>query len=84
MGDLARFSIHGEDRLYEIFGVDAEILIDHAWGYEPCGMAEIKSYKPSTNSISEGQVLTLSLIHIWNVTFQGSCIEIAAQPQLLG
>ena len=58
MGDLARFSIHGEDRLYEIFGVDAEILIDHAWGYEPCGMAEIKSYKPSTNSISEGQVLT--------------------------
>ena len=58
MGDLARFSIHGEDRLYEIFGVDAEILIDHAWGYEPCGMDEIKSYKPSTNSISEGQVLT--------------------------
>lgn len=58
MGDLARFSIHGEDRLYEIFGVDAEILIDHAWGYEPCGMTEIKSYKPSTNSISEGQVLT--------------------------
>ena len=58
MGDLARFSIHGEDCLYEIFGVDAEILIDHAWGYEPCGMAEIKSYKPSTNSISEGQVLT--------------------------
>lgn len=55
---MARFSIHGEDRLYEIFGVDAEILIDHAWGYEPCGMAEIKSYKPSTNSISEGQVLS--------------------------
>ena len=58
MGDLARFSIHGEDRLYEIFGVDAEILIDHAWGYEPCGMEQIKSYKPGTNSISEGQVLT--------------------------
>ena len=58
MGDLARFSIHGEDRLYEIFGVDAEILIDHAWGYEPCGMEQIKSYKPSTNSISEGQVLS--------------------------
>ena len=57
-GDLARFSIYGEDRLYEIFGVDAEILIDHAWGYEPCGMEQIKSYKPSTNSISEGQVLT--------------------------
>lgn len=58
MGDLARFSVHGEDRLYEIFGVDAELLIDHAWGYEPCGMAQIKSYKPSTNSISEGQVLS--------------------------
>ena len=58
MGDLARFSIHGEDRLYEIFGVDAEILIDHAWGYEPCGMEQIKSYKPGTNSISEGQVLS--------------------------
>ena len=58
MGDLARFSIHGEDRLYGIFGVDAEILIDHAWGYEPCGMEQIKSYKPSTNSISEGQVLS--------------------------
>ena len=58
MGDLARFSIHGEDRLYEIFGVDAEILIDHAWGCEPCGIEQIKSYKPSTNSISEGQVLT--------------------------
>ena len=58
MGDLARFSIHGENRLYEIFGVDAEILIDHAWGYEPCGMEQIKSYKPSTNSISEGQVLS--------------------------
>ena len=58
MGDLARFSIHGEDRLYEIFGVDAEILIDHAWGCEPCGMEQIKSYKPSTNSISEGQVLS--------------------------
>ena len=57
-GITATFSIHGEDRLYEIFGVDAEILIDHAWGYEPCGMEQIKSYKPSTNSISEGQVLT--------------------------
>ena len=58
MGDLARFSIHGEDRLYEIFGVDAEILIDHAWGYEPCGMEQIKRYRPSTNSITEGQVLS--------------------------
>ncbi len=47
--------------MYEVFGVDAEILIDHAWGYEPCGMEQIKSYKPSTNSISEGQVLPLPI-----------------------
>ena len=57
MGDLARFSVHGEDRLYEIFGVDAELLIDHAWGYEPCTIADIKSYKPESNSIGSGQVL---------------------------
>ena len=57
MGDLARFSIHGEDRLYEIFGVDAEILIDHAWGWEPCRMQDIKAYRPETNSICSGQVL---------------------------
>ena len=43
MGDLARFSIHGEDRLYEIFGVDAEILIDHAWGYEPAAWSRSKA-----------------------------------------
>ena len=57
MGELARLSIQNEDWLYDTFGVDAEILIDHAWGYEPCGMEQIKSYKASTNSISEGQVL---------------------------
>ena len=57
MGELARFSLTGEDRLYELFGVDAEILIDHAWGCEPCGMAQIKHYRPATNSICEGQVL---------------------------
>ena len=57
MGELARLSLQNEDWLYDTFGVDAEILIDHAWGYEPCGMAQIKSYKASTNSISEGQVL---------------------------
>lgn len=57
MGDVARLSIHQEDILYQILGIDAELLIDHAWGYEPCGMKEIKSYQPSTNSISSGQVL---------------------------
>jgi len=57
MGDIARVSIYNEDLLYKLFGIDAEILIDHAWGYEPCTMKDIKSYKPSTNSISSGQVL---------------------------
>ena len=58
MGELAYFSTVNQDILYKEFGVDAELLIDHAWGLEPCGMKEIKAYKPSTNSISEGQVLT--------------------------
>lgn len=57
MGDIARTSLHNEDLLYRMLGIDAELLIDHAWGYEPCGMEEIKSYKPSTNSLSAGQVL---------------------------
>lgn len=57
MGDIARTSLYNEDQLYRMLGIDAELLIDHAWGYEPCGMEEIKSYKPSTNSISSGQVL---------------------------
>lgn len=58
MGELARASLTRQEALYRVFGVDAEILIDHAWGLEPCGMKEIKSYKPSTNSVSEGQVLS--------------------------
>ena len=57
MGELARLSVQSEDWLYDTFGVDAEILIDHAWGIEPCGMAEIKSYKAAASSITEGQVL---------------------------
>ena len=57
MGDIARTSLYNDDLLYRLLGIDAELLIDHAWGYEPCGMKEIKSYKPSTNSISSGQVL---------------------------
>ena len=63
MGDIARCSIgqpnekHNEDLLYELFGVNAELLIDHAWGWEPCGMADIKTYKPSAKSIGSGQVL---------------------------
>jgi DNA polymerase V len=63
MGDIARCSIgktndyYNEDLLYKMFGINAELLIDHAWGWEPCTIADIKSYKPSTNSIGSGQVL---------------------------
>lgn len=63
MGDIARCSIGGagdyynEDLLYKMFGVNAELLIDHAWGYEPTTIELIKAYKPQTNSISSGQVL---------------------------
>ena len=58
MGELARMSTYDEEWFYKTFGVDAEILIDHAWGLEPCTMQDIKAYKPSTTSISEGQVLS--------------------------
>lgn len=57
MGDIARTSLYQEEQLYRMFGIDAELLIDHAWGYEPCSMEAIKTYRPSTNSISSGQVL---------------------------
>ena len=57
MGDVARRSVHDEDSLYKLFGINAELLIDHAWGWEPCRMADIKAYRPETNSISSGQVL---------------------------
>lgn len=57
MGDIAKCSINNEELLYKLFGVNAELLIDHAWGYEPCTIQDIKSYKPTTNSISSGQVL---------------------------
>ncbi len=59
MGDIAMASLtrEGEDLLYRLFGVNAELLIDHAWGHEPCTMAQIKAYKPSVNSMSSGQVL---------------------------
>ncbi|MBQ8996317.1 MAG: DNA methylase [Oscillospiraceae bacterium] len=57
MGDVARYSLEHEDILYREFGVNAELLIDHAWGYEPCTMKDIKDYKPSSNSLSSGQVL---------------------------
>ena len=57
MGDVARMSVENEDLLYKLFGVNAELLIDHSWGWEPCTIKSIKAYKPTTNSISSGQVL---------------------------
>ncbi|MDY4161563.1 MAG: DNA methylase [Prevotella sp.] len=58
MGDIAKQSVIDEDVLYSLFGVNAELLIDHAWGWEPCTMDEIKKYRPETNSLSSGQVLS--------------------------
>lgn len=57
MGDVARLSEQNEDLLYLVFGINAELLIDHAWGWEPTEIKTIKSYKPETNSLSQGQVL---------------------------
>lgn len=57
MGDVARCSVRNEDLLYRLFGVNAELLIDHAWGWEPVTMDLVKSYRPETHSISSGQVL---------------------------
>ena len=57
MGDVARCSITNEDKLFKLFGINAELLIDHAWGYEPCTMQSIKSYVPTTKSLCSGQVL---------------------------
>ena len=63
MGDIARCSIgksnelYNEELLYKLFGINAELLIDHAWGYEPCTMEQVKAYKPETNSVCSGQVL---------------------------
>lgn len=57
MGDVARCSVNNEDLLYNLFGKNAELLIDHAWGWEPCTVAAVKAYKPADNSLGSGQVL---------------------------
>ena len=63
MGDISRCSVgksndyYNEDLLYKLFGINAELLIDHAWGWEPCTIAEVKQYKPESNSVGSGQVL---------------------------
>lgn len=58
MGDIAELSVRNEDVLYRMFGINAELLIDHAWGWEPCTISQIKSYHPENHSISRGQVLS--------------------------
>ena len=64
MGSIAKCSVGSEDKyynedlLYDMFGVNAELLIDHAWGYEPCTMKHIKAYKPESSSLGRGQVLS--------------------------
>ncbi|MEG2769699.1 MAG: DNA methylase, partial [Oscillospiraceae bacterium] len=63
MGDIAKCSVgkpneyYNEDLLYKLFGINAELLIDHAWGWEPCTIADVKAYKPSSSSLGSGQVL---------------------------
>lgn len=57
MGKLARLSVNNDELLYRLFGINAELIIDHAWGWEPVTIADIKAYRPETNSISSGQVL---------------------------
>lgn len=59
MGDIARYSLSqkGEDHLHKLFGIQAELLIDHAFGWEPCDISDVKAYQPATNSLSSGQVL---------------------------
>ena len=57
MGDIARYSLENEDWLYGRVGVNAELLIDHAWGWEPVTMAQVKAYRPDNHSISNGQIL---------------------------
>lgn len=58
MGDIARQSVNDEELLYRLFGVNAELLIDHAWGWEPCTISDVKGYRPDSRSLSNGQVLT--------------------------
>ena len=83
MGDIARCSVgestafHNEALLYKLFGVNAELLIDHAWGWEPCTIADIKAYKPESNSISSGQVLQCPY------TYEKACLVIREMADLL-
>ena len=83
MGDIARCSLgdphafYNENLLYKLFGVNAELLIDHAWGYEPCEISDIKAYRPASNSLSSGQVLQ----HPY--PFDKACLVIREMADLL-
>lgn len=78
MGDIAKYSLlpFGEQKLYKAFGVNAELLIDHAWGYEPCNIEQVKTYRPASTSLSSGQVLHRPYTHqearliVWEMTDQ--------------
>lgn len=78
MGDIARYSLlpFGEQKLYKTFGVNAELLIDHSWGYESCNIEQVKSYRPASTSLSSGQVLHEPYSHeqgrliVWEMTDQ--------------
>ncbi len=83
MGDIARCSIgkpneyYNEELLYKLFGINAELLIDHAWGWEPCTISEVKAYKPENNSIVSGQVLK------YPYTFQQARLVIREMADLM-
>lgn len=83
MGDIAKCSIgterdfYNEDLLYKLFGINAELLIDHAWGYEPCRMEDIKAFRPKKNSIGSGQVL------LSPYTFEDAKIIVREMTELL-
>lgn len=77
MGDIARCSLDNEDLLYKLFGVNAQLLIEHAWGWEPCTLQHIKAYKPSTHSICSGQVLSQPY------PYEKACLVIREMTDLL-
>ena len=77
LGDVARCSINREEVLYREFGVNAELIIDHAWGWEPCTLAQIKAYRPTGHSLSSGQVLSTPY------TFQKARIIVREMTDLL-
>lgn len=77
MGDIAEVSIVNESLLYQLFGVNAELLIDHAWGIEPCTMKDIKNYHAGSHSVSNGQVLPRAY------TAEEACLAVKEQAELL-